>query len=161
MQFVDAVEQYTEYLLKLSYLYVKDRPLAEDIVQEVFIKLYEKYGDEVPLQQPKSYLVQMTVNRCRDYFRSWHYRKIQVSELFQLEQTSEPLKELGLMDEVWKLPLKYREVVILYYYDDQSTTEIAQLLNLPVSTVKTRLQRGRHALKGLIEEGGMSYEQQV
>lgn len=47
MYFVEAVEQYTTYLLKMSYLYVKDRQLAEDIVQEVFVKLYQKYGEEV------------------------------------------------------------------------------------------------------------------
>ena len=71
MQFVEAVENYTEYLLKLSYLYVKDRQVAEDIVQEVYVKLYEKHGDIIDLHNARSYIVQMTVNRCKDYFRSW------------------------------------------------------------------------------------------
>ena len=164
MNFVDAVEQYTTYLLKMSYLYVKDKQQAEDIVQEVFVKLYQKYGEHLPLENPKGYLVQMTVNRCRDYFRSWHYRKVQVVDVFiHNEKADNPPSEVpDLAGHVIKLPLKYREVVILHYFDEQGTAEIAAILNIPVGTVKTRLQKARRLLKGiLLEEGEASYEQQA
>ena len=164
MNFVDAVEQYTTYLLKMSYLYVKDKQQAEDIVQEVFVKLYQKYGEQLPLENPKGYLVQMTVNRCRDYFRSWHYRKVQVMDVFVHNEKAEnpPSETSELAEHVIKLPLKYREVVILHYFDEQGTAEIAAILNIPVGTVKTRLQKARRLLKGiLLEEGEASYEQQA
>ena len=164
MNFVDAVEQYTTYLLKMSYLYVKDKQQAEDIVQEVFVKLYQKYGEQLPLENPKGYIVQMTVNRCRDYFRSWHYRKVQVVDVFVHNEKAEnpPSETSELAEHVIKLPLKYREVVILHYFDEQGTAEIAAILNIPVGTVKTRLQKARRLLKGiLLEEGEASYEQQA
>ena len=162
MQFVEAVENYTEYLLKLSYLYVKDRQVAEDIVQEVFVKLYEKHGDTIDLHNTRSYIVQMTVNRCKDYFRSWQYRKVQVRDLFgQHEKAAPQVAEPEIIEEVLQLPLKYREVIILYYYDDCAVNQVATLLSLPVATVKTRLQRGRSLLKGILLEGGFDYEQQA
>lgn len=164
MNFVEAVEQYTTYLLKMSYLYVKDRQLAEDIVQEVFVKLYQKYGEQLPLENPKGYLVQMTVNRCRDYFRSWHYRKVQVVDFFAHHEKSAPppSEASNVAEHVVKLPLKYREVVILHYFDEQGTAEISAILNIPVGTVKTRLQKARRLLKGtLLEEGEASYEKQA
>lgn len=77
MSFEEAVETHTLYLTKLSYLYVHNQQIAEDVVQDVFIKLYRLYGDNIPLENTKAYLVKMTMNRCRDYFRSWHYRKVQ------------------------------------------------------------------------------------
>lgn len=164
MKFTDAVEQHTTYLLKMSYLYVKDRQLAEDIVQEVFVKLYQKYGEHLPLENPKGYLVQMTVNRCRDYFRSWHYRKVQVADIFVNNEKADhpPSERSDLAEHVIKLPLKYREVVILHYFDEQGTAEISTLLNIPIGTVKTRLQKARRLLKGtLLKEGEASYEQQA
>lgn len=164
MNFVDAVEQYTTYLLKMSFLYVRDRQLAEDIVQEVFVKLYQKYGEQLPLENPKGYLVQMTVNRCRDYFRSWHYRKVQAIDFFTVHEKADhpPSEDSDIAGHVIKLPLKYREVVILHYFDEQGTAQIAALLNIPIGTVKTRLQKARRLLKGiLLEEGEGSYGQQA
>lgn len=164
MNFVDAVEQYTTYLLKMSYLYIKDRPMAEDIVQEVFVKLYQKYGDQLPLENPKGYLVQMTVNRCRDYFRSWHYRKVQAVDFFVHQEKADlpPSEGSDMAEYVLKLPLKYREVVILHYFNEQGTAEISTTLNIPIGTVKTRLQKARRLLKGiLLEEGEASYEKQA
>lgn len=164
MNFVDAIEQYTTYLLKMSFLYVRDRQLAEDIVQEVFVKLYQKYGEQLPLENPKGYLVQMTVNRCRDYFRSWHYRKVQAIDFFTAHEKADhpPSEDPDIAEHVIKLPLKYREVVILHYFDEQGTAQIAALLNIPIGTVKTRLQKARRLLKGiLVEEGEGSYGQQA
>ena len=162
VQFVDAVENYTEFLLKLSYLYVKDQQVAEDVVQEIFIKLYEKHGERLELEHPRAYLVQMTVNKCKDYFRSWHYRKVQVRDLFgQTEKHNPVVESPTIIDEVLKLPLKYREVIILYYFDDYAVNQIASVLAIPAATVKTRLQRGRLLLKGILEEGGESDEQEI
>jgi RNA polymerase sigma factor (sigma-70 family) len=162
MQFVEAVENYTEYLLKLSYLYVKDRQVAEDIVQEVFVKLYQKHGDKIEIHNTQGYIVQMTVNKCKDYFRSWQYRKVQVRDLFgQPEKVAPIIADPEIIEEVLKLPLKYREVITLYYFDDYSINQVSTLLSLPVATVKTRLQRGRNLLKGILIEGGFDYGQET
>ena len=104
----------------------------------------------------------MTVNRCKDYFLSWQFRKVQVRDLFgQHEKAAPQVAEPEIIEEVLKLPLKYREVIVLYYYDDYAVNQVATLLALPVATVKTRLQRGRSLLKGILLEGGFDYEQQA
>lgn len=153
MRFEEAVENYTSYLLKLSYLYVKDRQVAEDIVQDVMAKLYQTHGHELTMHNPKAYIVQMTVNKCRDYFRSWHYKRVQLTDIFESksEKVEENYSEL-LLEAILALPLKYREVVILYYYNEENTAMIAQTLHIPIGTVKTRLQKARQLLKGLLEE---------
>jgi len=123
----------------MSFLHVKDKLIAEDIVQ-------------------------ITINACQDYFRSWHYRKVQVTDLFSHNEKIVPHSVIAtnVADHVLNLPLNYREVVILHYFDEQGTAEISQILNIPVGTVKTRLQKARQLLKGiLLEEGGESYEQQA
>ena len=153
MKFEDAVEQYTTYLLKLSYLYVKDKQVAEDIVQDTFVKIYAQFGDTIEIEKVKSYIVMMTVNRCHDYFRSWHYKKVQLSEMLdRQEKIVHTPEQVKLTTSIRKLPVKYREVIILYYYDEQGTTEIASILKIPIGTVKTRLQKGRQLLKGIITE---------
>ena len=63
------MEDYTTYLLKLSYLYVRDRQIAEDIVQEVFVKLYHQNPNNIEPGKEKSYIVKMTINRCKDYLK--------------------------------------------------------------------------------------------
>ena len=153
MKFEDAVEQYTTYLLRLSYLYVKDKQVAEDIVQDTFVKIYAQFGDTIKVEKVKSYIVTMTVNRCRDYFRSWHYKKVQLSEMLdKQEKVLHTTEQVNISQSIMQLPVKYREVIILYYYDEQGITDISNILKIPVGTVKTRLQKGRQLLKGIITE---------
>lgn len=98
----------------------------------------------------------MTVNRSYDYLRSWKHRTFCLLE--QLTGTSRGADYRVLQKEergeitkaVLKLPVKYREVLLLYYYEDLQVSEVAEFLQVPVSTVKTRLQRGREKLKQLL-----------
>ena len=156
MQFDELVDQYTTYLLKLAFLQVRHQQTAEDIVQETFYKMYKTFGDTIELEHPKSYLVMVTMNTCRDYFKSWHYRKIQLTELVGKEtilfETSNEDEEL--VHFIMLLPIRIREVVVLHYYDEQTTAQIAITLRIPQSTVKTRLQKGRKLLKKLMVEEG-------
>ena len=78
--------QYTEYLIRLAYYYVKDLQAAEDIVQEVFIKFYNNQSNYEERGELKAFLTKMTVNKSKDYLKSWAYRKIQLqNKLFPTE----------------------------------------------------------------------------
>lgn len=165
MSFEEAVETYTLYLTKISYLYVNNQQIAEDVVQDVFIKLYRLYGDDISLENTKAYLVKMTMNRCRDYFRSWHYRKVQItanwSSRVRLDVAPKE-KDDSLLFAIQLLEQKYREVIILHYYDEQGTKEMASVLEIPEGTVKTRLQKARSLLKDhLLHEEVDQYEKQT
>lgn len=150
-----VIEEYGDYLLRVAYLYVKNEATAEDIVQDVFIIFYEKQQQYRGDASLKTYLVRMTVNRCRDHLRSWRHKRVVLFEKMTGRHTSEtPEQKLvekietgDLVEVLFTLSLTYREIIILYYYEEMSTVAIAKLLNCPESTVRTRLQRARKQLK--------------
>ena len=146
--------QYTEYLIRLAYYYVKDLQAAEDIVQEVFIKFYDSQSNYEERGEVKAYLTKMTLNKSKDYLKSWTYRKVKLqNKLFQTETTTKS-DELVRKDEetligeaILQLPLKQREVLIYFYFHETTIVGIANLLAIPESTVKTRLRRGKQLLR--------------
>ncbi|MFJ7738622.1 sigma factor [Lysinibacillus sp. NPDC097287] len=111
----DIMHTYGEYLMKLSYLYVKDWTTAEDIVQDVFIKFFEKYQQFEQRATLKTYLAKMTIHRCHDYLRSWKSRR-QMFSNFLLGQIHakgplidsimiQRLEQLDLAKKVLQLPI--------------------------------------------------------
>ena len=147
-----VMDTYGEYLLKMAYFYLRDRELAKDIVQEVFISFYEKsnYQDQGKL---RAYLTKLTVNRCKDYLRSWSFRHLKFNkELVETIHTEHD--RLILQEEksviasaILVLPIKYREIILFYYYEELTMREIAAFLDLSENTVKTRMTKARILLK--------------
>lgn len=143
---------YTGYLIRIGYYYTKDMERAKDLTQEVFIKLY--YADYEEQGNMKAFVATMMANHCKDYLKSWSYRKIVVQQLFHKEQTHVEINRLVELDEqdlieqaIMQLPTKLREVVAFYYMEQMTTKEIGELLTTPESTIKTRLQSARKQLK--------------
>lgn len=158
LHFDIIVQEHSRYLVRIAYLYVKDWSTAEDIVQEVFVKYFQtsdQFRQEASL---KTYLARMTTNRSKDYLRSWKHKKdVLFDTIFaQSKGIDETLLEqeqlAGLEENLFKLPIKYREPLILYYYDEQSISEIATYLQLNENTVKTRLRRAKQQMKEFFEE---------
>lgn len=157
-QFDTIMEEHSRYLIRIAYLYVKDWGIAEDIVQDVFVTYFQKgeqFRQEASL---KTYLTKITANRAKDYLRSWKHKKDVLFETIfaQVGSADDSLvqkEELAELERnLFKLPLKYREPLILYYYDEQSIADIASYLSLNENTVKTRLRRAKQQLKGFFEE---------
>jgi len=151
------MDDHAEHLLCLAYFYVKNRHAAEDIVQEVFIKFsqhdYEERG------QLRAYLSRLTINKSKDYLKSWHYKKLILQEKIFPERANIQRDTLIEAEErshigaaILKLPLTYREPIILYYYEEMKIAEIAQVLGIVENTVKTRLKRAREALKSQLKQ---------
>lgn len=148
----NAMDAYGHYLSRLAYALVRDREKAADIVQEVFIRYYLHLDQFEGRSSVKTYLYRITVNECRNYFKSWAFRKVEASKiksnfLIHKETPEEAYLKLEnknyLADLLNKLPIKYKEVLWLYYYAELSTQEISEILNCSSNTVKTRLARGR------------------
>lgn len=152
-----AMQDYTELLYRIAYYYVKDSHLAEDIVQDVFMKLYcSNYKEKGEL---RAYLSRITANACKDYLKSWAYRKIQFTEkLFPKERVLHRdrlvwQEELNVLDQaILALPLKQREAIVYYYLENLSVKEIAELLERPESTVKSRLKSGKDLLQQTLQQ---------
>lgn len=155
--------QYTEPLIRLAYYYVKDLQAAEDIVQEVFIKFYHNQLHYEERGELKGFLTKMTINKSKDYLKSWAYRKIQLQNKLFSHAGKRNLDELIKKDEqeiigeaILELPLKQREVLIYFYFNEMTITEIAHILSIPEGTVKTRLRRGKELLKNQLK--GIEWE---
>jgi RNA polymerase sigma factor (sigma-70 family) len=158
------MDEYGERLTKLAYNYVKDWRLAEDIVQDVFIKAFKHYKKIDEIFSFKAWMYRLVINQSKDVLKSSAFKRVVMnSSLFSLFTSNAPLPEGSLMKKseeeilsrcVLALPVKYREVITLYYYEDCSIDEIKGLLGLNRNTIKTRLNRGRAKLKNMMERWG-------
>ncbi|MGN7117803.1 RNA polymerase sigma factor [Lysinibacillus odysseyi] len=151
-QLEHIMNEFTQYLIRIGYYYTKDIDRSKDFVQDVFIKLY--YSDYIEQGNIKAYLSTMMKNRCMDYLRSWNYRKLVLQRSFGQEPLIHRKDELieqeekEILDEaILNLKIKLREVIVYYYLEELTTREIAAILQIPESTVKTRLQAARKKLK--------------
>jgi RNA polymerase sigma-70 factor (ECF subfamily) len=161
-QLEEWMQLYGTDVINMAYSYVKNYHQAQDIAQDVFLKAFQKRDTFRGDSSVKTWLLSITVNRCKDFLRSWSVRhevkdeKILTRELSSNSTEDEVIARLE-RDSVWKiiveLPPKYREVVVLYYLRGFSGQEIAQVLNTSEQNVRTRLHRGRAMLKKLLEEG--------
>lgn len=148
------IEQYGEYLYHFSYLYVKDRQLAEEITQDVLMKFLLHKEDFRNNASLKTYLTRIAINCCHDELRK-RKRKNVLAKLLPLRK-NEPSSEqvylateafTTLKDSVFAMPVHYREVIVLFYYEEFEVAEIADLLEVSQNTVRTRIRRARELLK--------------
>ncbi|MFC4619462.1 sigma-70 family RNA polymerase sigma factor [Camelliibacillus cellulosilyticus] len=158
------MDEYGSDLKKVAYSYVKDWGKAEDIAQDVFVTCFRKIKTFKGHSSIKTWLFRITINRCKDELKSWSFRHIRVGRTEALAtrkgEAPSPEREVIRQDDnqklaalVMTLPLKYKEVIILHYYSELKTEEIAESLKLNANTVRTRLGRARKLLKAMYEEG--------
>jgi RNA polymerase sigma-70 factor, ECF subfamily len=162
----NIMDQYSQEIMWLAYSYVKDYYIAEDLTQEVFVKCYEKIHTFKGESSLKTWLFIITINKCKDHLRSSYFKKFIPSIIhpYKLTTTKEsPDKVMEkeynkktLSDAILLLPLKYREVIILFYFQDLKIKQISDLLNTNENTIKTRLRKAKKLLLGhyQAEEGG-------
>ena len=148
------VEQYQTDLLRMCYIQLHDTVLAEDAVQETFIKAYKAMPAFRGDCSEKTWLMRIAVNTCRDLLHSAWFRHL--DRRITPEQLPEPIVQpdedaIDLTLEVMRLSQKDREVILLYYYEAMTTEEIAQALGIAKSTVSARLEQGRQKLRQALE----------
>ena len=148
------VLQYQQSLLRTCFLYLRDRTLAEDAVQETFLKAYRSLASFRGECSEKTWLMKIAMNTCCDLRRAHRLRSIDPRRIPELlPQAAEPFApaEEELVTQVIQLPRKLREVILLYYYQDMTVTEIAVSLGISQSSVSGRLKRARGKLRTLLE----------
>ncbi|WHY86741.1 sigma-70 family RNA polymerase sigma factor [Neobacillus novalis] len=150
---------YGNDVIRVAYTYLKQRQLAEDVAQDVFIKCFEKMDDFRNESSYKTWILKITVNKCKDVLKSWAFKNLLFTDYFGNNQEDRTIESKLLKKEesqlisqqVMELPLKLREVIILFYYQEFSIEEISVLLKVNSNTIKTRLHRGRLKLKQSFE----------
>lgn len=151
--FRQLYERYKDFVYNLSFQFLRSREEAEDITQEVFVKLFFKIG-RYRFQAPfKTYVAKMTLNLCRDVWRK-NARATTRPEIHQVAELSpEPEEVLALRQALAKLPFLYREVLILKEMEQLSIAQIAEATGKREGTIKSLLHRGKKQLKELLERG--------
>lgn len=155
--FQESMQIHSDYLLRIAYLYVKDWQVAEDIVQDTFLTYYVKFEQFEERASLKTYLVRIVINKCKDYLKSWAYRKQQLTNRFfqtkiDPQKVLQQAERLDIAEAILQLPIPLREVIIHYYYDELSVLEVSALLGISDNTVKTRMRRARQLLKESLAE---------
>lgn len=141
---------YSDMIYKMSLLYLNNSIDCEDIIQEVFIKLFLKGLDFKDQEHEKRWLLRITVNCCIDKIRTVKNQgTLPLDENIFITDSRED-KELAEM--VFQLSQNVKAPIHLYYYEGYKVAEIAKILGISSSAVKMRLKRGREMLKIQLEE---------
>ena len=151
-EFMCAVETCRDTVYRVALHHFASPPDAEDAVQEVFLRLYTREETFESQEHLRRWLIRVTVNYCRDVLKSpWRRRRVPMDALPDRPVFDAP-EQGELYETVMELPEKYRVVLYLFYYEEFSTKEIAELLGLRQTAVTTRLARGREQLKKRLKE---------
>jgi len=143
------IETYSDMLIRISFSYMKNLSDAEDITQEVFIKLLEKKPSFENVEHEKAWLIRVAINLSKDKLKSAYFKNTAPLDGDFIDITKE---DNEIIESVLTLPLKYRSIVLLYYYEDYSISEVATILSLKESTVGSQLSRARKLLKPILKE---------
>ena len=150
-EFTLAVNRHMNTVYRTAYSWLRDSQDANDITQNVFIKLYKAREDFESDEHLKRWLVRVTVNECKSLFRA-PWRKHEDIDAYADTLGFEDDTQRGLFDAVMRLDKKYRVPLMLYYYEGYSLREISGMTGIPENTLSTRLSRARAQLKGILEE---------
>lgn len=153
-EFEQKIHTYSDMIFRIAFNYFANREDAEDVMQDTFLKLYQserRFEDDEKL---KAWLIRVTINKCKSMFRSpFRKRRTELPEYEWENMIGEGDIENDIVikhtvySAVMELPVKYRVVVYLYYYEDYSIKETAEIIGVKETTVQTQLMRARKKLK--------------
>jgi RNA polymerase sigma-70 factor (ECF subfamily) len=141
---VEFVERYSDLVYKLALSRTKDFSTADDVFQDVFYKYFKKRPLFSSDEHEKAWVIRVTINCSKSMLGSfWKKRVEPLDESLAVEQPE--IQEV--YDAVMQLPLKYRTVVFLHYYEGYTISDIAKAIKAKENTVKSQLFRARNLLK--------------
>ncbi|MCI9352537.1 MAG: sigma-70 family RNA polymerase sigma factor [Lawsonibacter sp.] len=143
-KFETAYDLYGKAVYRLAMVYLGRHADAEDVTQEVFVRLLYRAPGFANGDHEKRWLLRVTANLCKDQLKGFWRRQVT-----ELEDTlpAAPPEEQEALAAVMALPQQYKLPIHLHYYEGYSVAEIAEILKLGQSAVKMRLKRGREMLK--------------
>ena len=143
-KFETAYDLYGKAVYRLAMVYLGRHADAEDVTQEVFVRLLSRAPAFSDGEHEKRWLLRVTANLCRDQLRGFWRRRVT-----GLEDTlpAAPPQEREALAAVMALPERYKLPIHLHYYEGYSVAEVGEILKLGQSAVKMRLKRGREMLK--------------
>ena len=154
-EFRKAVAANRDLVFRVAYTYLRDAADADDVAQDVFVKLLRRDEPFDGEDHLKNWLIRVTINECKSLFRRPWRRVEDIASYVDSLQVPDA-ESRNLLVEVMRLPEKYRVPIVLFYYLELPTQQLADYLHVPAATIRTRLARGRSRLRKLLE--GEDYE---
>lgn len=151
-----AVEEYADMVRRVCFYHLKNQADTEDVFQNVFLKymLHEKaFYDR---EHEKAWLLRVAINACKDYLKSFFRRNTVPLDVLNGMEAEVSGEYSEVLEAVLALPVKYKDVIYLHYYEGYSAAEIGQILGKKENTVYSLLSRGRGILKDKL--GGDGFE---
>ena len=151
LSFDELYRLYATDVLRVSYYYLGNREQAEDVTQDVFVRLITNQP-ELEQGREKAWLLKVALNRCRDIWRGSWFKKVVLGhpafELFPApDDIGTAADRYALAEAVSRLRPEFKEVVLLFYYQGFSVSDIASMLDIAEGTVSSRLSRAREKLQ--------------
>ena len=145
----ELARAYAPAIYRLAYARTGSRADAEDIMQEVFVRLLRAGPDFADRAHARAWLLRVAANCANDWFRApWRRREGPLTDALPAPEHEDG----GVVEAVLALPAKYRTAVHLYYYEELSVAEIAKITGKSESAVKSRLFRARAMLREALKE---------
>ena len=149
------VRRYSGMILRLCFTYSLGRADAQDICQNVFLKLLQSDRRFDSEGDTRAFIIRVTINECKDVLKSgWRRRSVPLDELIEREAPFLAAEDTGVLAAVQRLPVRYREAVYLYYYEGYNAEEIAAMVGAKPAAVRQRLARAREKLRKELEGSG-------
>ncbi len=151
--FTGLARQYMDMIFRIAFSCLKSREDADDVTQNTLLALYRTDKTFQSGEHLKAWLIRVTLNECKKILRSpWRRRGGIPLEQYDASLGFEDEQAWELYAAIMALDVKYRAVIVLYYYEGYSLAETAKLLGIPTATAGTRLARAREKLKNLLTE---------
>ena len=154
-EFEAFYERHWKYVYKLCFTYMKSASDAEDCAEDVFVKVLTgeiTFDDEV---HERKWLTVAAINLCKDRLKGWKRKAVMPIDDEPELAAPEQEDRSDVLEAVQSLPVKYKDVIWLYYYEGYQTDEIAEILGRPPSTIRNQMRDARKLLK---DKPGGEYE---
>ena len=149
----ELFEHYSDMVYRIAFVRMGHPADAEDIFQEVFLRLVKHHKKLKNAEHAKAWLIRCTINCCNSFYKSgWQRKTVGLDEYEGLSELA--YEHIELLDAVRALTPVHQEAIHLYYYEGYSVKEIAELLGTKENTVKSRLRRARLELRLVWSEEG-------
>jgi len=170
----NIIDKYSNTVFRLAFAKTKNKEMAEDIFQEVFIRFIKRKREFENIEHEKAWFIRVTLNCCKDLWKSaWLRHTVPLEEYQENIETTNSNEDLNEVKveinhpmsintdsnedvyiAVMSLPEKYRVPIHLFYYEELSVAEISKVLKVNKNTIASRLKRAREILKKNLDDGG-------
>lgn len=146
-------DKYSALVYRLAFQYTLNKATAEDITQDVFIKLFVNNKRFANDEHEKAWIIRVTINHCKNVLQSKNNNNLQLLDTEHIDEHFEnrSIEKIDIQQSIKDLSQNERTIILLYYYEDLTTKQISKYLKMNENTVKSHLKRAKIKLKNNLE----------